>query len=171
MSQSLLHPAVAVAQERVAALDDEFGTDFAPAAIRIMDNAAAVVMDSTNARFVIVVEDMDGVWTAPSMLTAAPIPEGPRAERTPDLRPLKQMSRKRSGWPVVKGQWPDQCWFAVTGLAALDATEIAVIVEGHEHREPIGADGLAFAIARIRTEQEPTVVVHTHDGRAVTAVH
>jgi len=107
----------------------------------------------------------------PSLPTAAPIPEGPRADRTPDYRPLKRMSRKRSGGSVVKDQWPEQCWFAVTGLSALDATEIAVVVDGHDHREPIGADGLAFVIARIRTEQEPTVVVHTRYGRAVTAVH
>ncbi len=55
----LTRPAVAVVQERVTGLDDEFGTGFAPAAIRTMDNAAVVVMDSIKARFVIVVEDVD----------------------------------------------------------------------------------------------------------------
>lgn len=129
------------------------------------------MLDSDRARFTIFVENQDGVWTAPPMITGGPAPEGPRSERAPDHRPLKRMSRRKSGHPMAAGEWPDECWFAVTGLAAEDATEIAIIVDRHEHREPIGDDGLAFAIARIRSDDEPTVIVHTRDGRAVRAMH
>lgn len=169
MTQTLSHPAIDVALAAVA--DARFPGEFAATAIRLCQGAAAVVLDSDKARFVLFVEDRDGMWTAPGMIGGGPVPEGPRLERTPEDWPLKRMARKKSGHPVIDGEWPDECWFAVTGLAAEDATEIAIIVDGHEHREPIGEDGLAFAIARIRTVDEPAVVVHTRDGRAVSAMH
>lgn len=169
MTHTISHPAVGAALAALA--ESRFPGEFAANAILLRDDAAAVVLDSAEARFVFFVENQDGIWTAPSMVTGGPVPEGPRAERTPDYRPLKRMSRKKSGHPIVDGEWPDECWFAVTGLAAEDATEIAVIVDGDEHREPIGEDGLAFAIARIRTADEPAVIVHTRDGRAVRATH
>ncbi|WP_067663992.1 hypothetical protein [Nocardia miyunensis] len=161
------HPAVAVAQSRVAELDDGFGTGFAPTAIRVIDDAVAVTMDSTKARFIIIMEDIDGEWSAPSTLVGTTRPDGPRAERTPDHLPLKQMSRKRV--PTLRA--PDQSWFAVAGLAAQDAAEVSIVVDGHEYREPIDANGTAFAIVRIREGQEPTAFVHTRDGRAVKATH
>lgn len=169
MTHTISHPAIGAALDAIA--ESRFPGEFTPSSILLRDSAAAVVLDSDEARFVLFVEDRDGVWTAPSMITGGPVPEGPRLERTPDDWPLKRMSRKKSGHPVVDGEWPDECWFAVTGLAAEDATEIAIIVDGHEHHEPIGEDGLAFAIAWIRTAAEPTVIVHTRDGRAVRATH
>ncbi|MGF6885644.1 hypothetical protein ABIA39_007439 [Nocardia sp. GAS34] len=84
------------------------------------------------------------------MLTAAAVWRTPTRER---LRNLPTIQR-----------------FAVTGLAAEDAEAIAIVVDGQEHREPIGVDGLAFAFARARGDSEPEVIVHTRDGRAVTAV-
>lgn len=49
-------------------------------------------------------------------------------------------------------------------------TEVAIVVDGHEHREPIGDDGLVSVITRIRAD-EPGVIAYTRDGRAVTAIH
>jgi hypothetical protein len=159
------HPAVAVAESRVAEFGDGFGTDFTPTAVRVMDDAVAVSMDSTKARFIVIMEDIDGKWSAPSTLVGTTCPEGPRPERTPDYLPLKQMSRKH----VPTLRTPDQSWFAIAGLAAKDAVEISIVVDGREHREPIGADGTAFAIVRIHEGQEPAAFVHTSDGRAVKA--
>lgn len=168
----LTHPAVAVAQERVAGLDAEFGVDFTPAAIQtIGDNAAAVVMDSSTARFIVIAEDKGDGWTAPAMTIGSPRPDGPRAARTPDDRPLNRMSRKRSATLDDERQWPEHVWYAVTGLAAEDATEISIVVDGREHREPIAEDGLAFVVARIQRDHEPEVYVHTQDGRRVIARH
>ncbi|WP_067891142.1 hypothetical protein [Nocardia vaccinii] len=161
------HPAVAVAEARVADLDDRFGVNFSPTAIRVMDDAVAVTMDSTEARFIIIMENIDGEWSAPSMLGGTTRPQAPRYERTPVGLPLKQMSRKR----VPTLRQPDQWWFAVAGLAAEDAESVSITVNGEEHREPIGEDGVAFAIVGIRATDEPTVVVHTRDGRAVSAMH
>ncbi len=71
------------------------------------------------------------------------------------------MSRKWSGSPDEL----DYEWFAVAWLAALDAIEISLVADGQETREPIGDDGLAFAVGRIRLGSEPEMYVHTRDGR------
>lgn len=161
----MTHPAISVAQQRLA----NFEGNFTPTAIRTRDNAAAVVMDSDDARFVVIMEDVDGTWKAPAMVIGSPPPAGPRPERTPDSRPLQRLSRKRSAQLDADLRWPEYSWFAATGLAAKDAAEISVIADGREYREPIGADGLAFAIARVRHDVEPEIFVHTQDGRRIAA--
>lgn len=163
MTQTEMHPAIAVAHEAMT----HFGSGYAAVAIRAREDVAGVVLDNAENRFVVLVENRAGTWTAPGTIIGSPRPERPRAATTPDLLPLQRMNRKRSGVVDAEGNWTSDMWFAVTGLAAEDATEIAVIVDGHEHREPIGEDGLAFAVARIRATDEPTIVVHTRDGRAV----
>ncbi len=163
----MIHPAISVAQQRIA----DFEGDFTPTAIRTRDNIAAVVMDSEDARFVIIMESTDGAWKAPAIVIGSPPPAGPRAEHTPDYRPLQRLSRKRSAQLDADLEWPEYSWFAVTGLAAEDATEISIAVDGSEYREPIGDNGLAFAIARVHRDSEPEVYVHTRDGRRVLARH
>ncbi|WP_216901622.1 hypothetical protein [Nocardia alni] len=85
--------------------------------------------------------------------------------------PLQRLNRKRFGSPDRDGTRPEFVWFAVTGLAAEDATEIAIVVDGQETREPISDGGLAFAVARAHRGDEPHVFVHTTDGRRITVQH
>ncbi|MQY20282.1 hypothetical protein [Nocardia macrotermitis] len=167
MSRTELHPAIPVAHEALG----NFPGDFSVVAFLPHDNVAGVVMDSEQARAVVIVENTDGIWTAPGAIIGSPPPERPREPATPDHLPLARMNRKRTGQVDAAGNWVGDVWYAVTGLAAEDATEIAVIVGGHEYREPIGDGGLAFAFARIHAEDEPVVFVHTRDGRAVRATH
>ncbi|MBY8856055.1 hypothetical protein K7711_06160 [Nocardia sp. CA2R105] len=165
MSRTELHPAIPVAHEALA----DFPGDFTTVTVLAHDDVAGVVLDSAQARFVVLVENLEGTWTAPGTIIGSPRPECPRAAVTPDHLPLQRMNRKRSGQVDAEGNWAGDVWFAVTGIAAEDATEIAVIVDGREQREPIGDDGLALAVTRIRATDEPTVIVHTRDGRAISA--
>lgn len=136
---------------------------------RFTNFVAGVVLENAQARFVVIVENREGTWTAPGTVIGSPRPERPRAAVTPDHLPLQRMNCKLSGNVDAEGNWDGDVWFAVTGLAAVDAEAVSIVVDGQEYREPIGEDGLAFAIARIRTADEPTVIVHTRDGRRVKA--
>lgn len=158
----LTHPAVAVAQERTAVLGD-----FTAVAVRAREDIAAVLMDSAENRIIIIVENRDGTWTPPGMVTGTSRPAGPRATRTPDHLPLNRLSRKRYARLDVNGDRPEYSWCAIAGLAAQDATEISIVADGRETREPVDDDGLAFALARVHRDHEPKVYVHTRDGRVV----
>ncbi len=85
--------------------------------------------------------------------------------------PLQRLNRKRFGSLDREGARSEFVWFAVTGLAAEDAMEISIVVDGQETREPIGDAGLAFALARVHRDDEPQVFVHTGDGRRITIQH
>ena len=163
----LTHPAVEVARNALA----EFAHDFTAAAVLAHDEVAGVVMDNPTARFVVIVENRSGVWTAPGCILGGPRPARLREARTPDYRPLQRLSRKHTGMLDANGNRTDHVWFAVTGLAAEDATEISVVIDGTETREPIGEDGLAFAVARVPHGCDPEVYVHTQDGRRIAARH
>lgn len=165
MTNTELHPAIAVAHEALG----NFPGDFTVVAFLPHDNVAGVVLDSEQARVVVIVENTDGVWTAPGTIIGSPPPERPREPTTPDHLPLARMNRKRTGKVDAAGNWVGDAWYAVIGLAAEDATEISVVVDGREYREPVGDDGLAFAFARIHPDDEPVVYVHTRDGRTVRA--
>jgi hypothetical protein len=165
VSRTELHPAIAVAHDALR----DFPGDFTVVAFLPHDNAAGVVLDSEQARVAVIVENTDGEWTAPGTIVGSPPPECPRATVTPDHLPLARMNLKRTGKVDAAGNWTGDVWFAVLGLAAQDATEIAIIVDGRERRERIGDSGVAFAIARIQPDDEPTVYVHTREGRAVRA--
>ncbi|MGK8510448.1 hypothetical protein ACRS5S_21180 [Nocardia asiatica] len=162
---ALDHPAVTVA---IAALS---GADRAltPVSVIVREEIVAVLIDGERGRYVSFVRLDDGRWIAPSMITGSPRPDGPRAERTPNHLPLHRKSAKRFTLPKPDGTRQDESWFAVTGLAALDAVQVRVISELDERTTPISADGLAFAVVRARTSEDPRIYVHTRDGRRVAA--
>lgn len=164
MDGTLSHPAVAVA---VDLMKDRFGGGFAPVGFVARDQIAAVVLDNADARFTIFVEDLDGRWTAPSYIGGASRPSRPRKAHTSDHCPLDKFSRKRFT-PHASGEGrPDAVWFAVTGLAALDAVSVSVISELDEQTAPVDENGLAFVVVRALPDEQPRVYVHTRDGRSV----
>lgn len=165
MSQALSHPAIAVAVESISG----YGGEFEPVAAIIKDDVVGVVLDSDEARFTVIVQDREGVWTPPTITVGSPRPTEPRQTRTQDYMPLQRLNRKRFGSSDRDGARPEFVWFCITGLAAEDAAEVSIVVDGHEHTEPIGAAGLAFAIARMHRDDQPEVYVRTQDGRRIAA--
>ncbi len=163
MSHIPSHPAIAVAVERMS----EHGGDFTPVGALIRDEVVGVVLDSEEARAVLIIENHDGVWVPPSVTVGGSRPTEPRHPRTLDYEPLQRRNRKRVGTLDGDGNRSEYGWFAVTGLAAEDAEAISIVVDDHEHREPIGDDGLAFGLARVHRDQDPQVYVHTTDGRRI----
>lgn len=148
-----------------------------PVAVLARDEIAAVLLESPDHRLVVFVPCEDGNWVAPGMSGGTRLPtEGVRERRTGDT-PLTGVSGRGfcgigpSGEPLELG------WFAVTGRAAADATEVALISSVDKATEVIGADGLAFALVRtrmIRSEtgdipmfEKPEIRVSTTDGRSV----
>ncbi|WP_249644543.1 hypothetical protein [Nocardia sputi] len=162
---ALDHAAVTVAIDALSGADRAL----TPVSVIVRDEVVAVLIDGERGRYVSFVRLDHGHWIAPSMITGSPRPDGPRAERTPNHRPLHRKSAKLFTLPNPDGTPQDESWFAVTGLAALDAVRVSVTSELDEQTTPISTDGLAFAIVRARTSEDPRVYVHTRDGRRVAA--
>jgi hypothetical protein len=58
-------------------------------------------------------------------------------------------------------------WFAVTGRAAADASEVSLTSAADAATEPVCEIGLVFTLVRTRTGENPEIRVHTQDGRSV----
>ncbi|MBF6339424.1 hypothetical protein IU450_26530 [Nocardia abscessus] len=160
---TLDHPAVTVAIDALAGAD----RDLTPVRVIVRDEIVAVLVDGERGRYVSFVRFEDEGWIAPGMIIGSPRPEGPRADRTPNHLPLQRKSTKLFTLPNPDGTRRDESWFAVTGLAARDAVHVSVTSELEERIAPIGSDGLAFAVVRARTSEDPRIYVQTCDGRRV----
>ncbi|MEU2035307.1 hypothetical protein [Nocardia amamiensis] len=162
---TLDHPAVTVAIDALSGAD----RGLTPVSVIVRDEIVAVLIDGERGRYVSFVRLEHGRWIAPSMITGSPRPNAPRADRTPNHQPLHRKSAKLFTLPNPDGTPQDESWFAVTGLAALDAVQVSVTSELDEQTAPISTDGLAFAVVRARTSEDPRIYVHTRDGRRVPA--
>ncbi|WP_157978328.1 MULTISPECIES: hypothetical protein [Nocardia] len=161
MSTVVEHPAVEIARQRVA----DFDPDLSPVAIAVRPGVAAVVLDSADKRFTVFVEDHDGEWVAPTMLTGTPRRIRERASVT-GTQPLYCVSNKWFGRPSSDGE-PEVGWFSVTGLAELDAAEVVITSVLETSTTLIGESGLAFGIVRANRDEKPVVEIRTRDGRLV----
>lgn len=163
MSHTLSHPAVAVATSAVAGC----GGDTVPAGIIVRDNLAAVVVDSTEARFIVMMEGDGDTWTAQKYISGTARPNRERDAHTTDRNPLRSLARKPYGLRTASGERPEFGWLAVTGLAAEDAVSVSVTSELETQTTPVESDGLAFAVVRVRPDEKPSITVNTRDGRSV----
>lgn len=162
--ETLDHPAVGVAVGAMSGADNP-----RPVAAIARGLTVAVLVYCDQGQCVVFVQFRDGRWVAPGMIGGSSRLDGPRANRTPDYMPLHRKSTKMFANPNADGTPQDEGWFAVTGLAALDAVSVSVCSTLEENVTPVGTDGLVFAIGRARWMEEPDVYVHTNDGRRVSA--
>ncbi|MEV0295632.1 hypothetical protein [Nocardia sp. NPDC050710] len=171
-ASGLGHPAVVVAEGVVHSLDAEL----VPVAILVRAEMAAVLLESSDKRFVVFVRCENGRWVAPGMTTGTPrrMKEQQDAETGPV--PLTGMSPRWTAAAEPTDEESDFAWFAVTGQAAADAVEVSLTSSADATTVPVGENGLVFALVRTSVlsrageypEVElPEIRVRTNDGRAV----
>ncbi|WP_406268083.1 hypothetical protein OH799_23635 [Nocardia sp. NBC_00881] len=154
------HPAVTAAIDALADADK----DLTPVTAIIRDEIVASVIDGAMGRWIVFALPCGRDWVVTGTTYGAPRPAGPRADRTPNYLPLQRM-----GTRFRQDDTGSDGWYAVTGLAALDAVSVAVASELEESVVPIGEHGLAFTVVRASSTEDPIVYVHTSDGRRVSA--
>ncbi|MFE6860745.1 hypothetical protein [Nocardia sp. NPDC057668] len=159
------HPAVAAALAVLATLAD----DFRPLAlVERGDAAVAILLESRDFRVVVIVEHRPAGWTAPAMITGTPRRPAPaRQFRTLEHRPLLRMSRKRFTPTNGGGAPASTSWFAVLGNAAADAATLTLASSIDTHTTSVTASGLAFALVRTPTREQPRIHLRTLDGRLI----
>ncbi len=157
----LAHPAVEIARQRVI----DFDPSLTPVAVATRPDVVAVLLQSDDKRFTVFVVDRAGEWIPPDYICGTPRRVRQREADT-GHRPLYNVSRSWFGWPSSDGD-QEEGWFSVTGMAALDATELAITSTLESTVAPIDEAGLAFGIVRARRDDQPAVEIRTRDGRAV----
>lgn len=160
------HPAITAAQAVLAKLDPGLRP---VAMVEREDSAVAILLESRDFRVIVIVERRAGEWVAPAMITGTPRRNGgARPLRTTEDRPLLRMSRKRVTHLNAQGKPRPTSWFALLGTAAADATTMTLTSTIDTHAAPISPTGVAFALVRVPSGEQPRVQLHTNLGRTVT---
>lgn len=152
------HPAVAVA---VGALTDHGLT---PVTAVVRDDVVVVVVDGEAGRWIVLAQHVEDSWrVGPGTIFGTTRPDTARDVRTPEYLPLQRLGTRFRAVSDTEG------WFAVTGLAADDATSVTVTSSLEEHTSPVTADGVALTVVRATSTEQPRIYVHTTDGRKIAA--
>lgn len=148
----------------------------APVAVLARDEIAAVLLESRDNRFVVFVPREGGDWVAPGMTSGTPRRMRDQQEPVTGHVPLAGLAGRGFATAGPDGEPQEFGWFAVTGQAAADAVEVSSATSVDTVSEPVGDNGLVFAVVRTRmverpngllTFEKPTILVHTRDGRSV----
>lgn len=143
----------------------EVGDSFTVTATLEHGGAVGVLLEDPQGRsLTVVVEQHQGKWVTPGVLVGSHrLPASRRpTEPTGEERPVFLWSRKETTGGVT-----GETWYSMAGLAATDAATVTLESAVDRVTVPVAADGLVFALLRVREDEKPDGVVHTRDGRAI----
>lgn len=157
------HPAVRIAMALLS--------DHSPALTATFqrDNVVAVVAENDQTRWHVLVEDVDGRWEAPTLVSGNGRPDAtPRQSRTDSPPMLGEQHLTRSGRPGPDGGPPSASWCVLTGRAAEDAKIVTVNTGLDVQSCTVAADGFVSVLAWSPWTQQPEISVQTTAGTVIT---
>jgi len=141
-----------------------------PYLVVVREDVAAVALRNAESRYVVMVNEVDGQWETPQMMTVG---ELPRAAPDRDFRPsfIQRLEISRTGPPAADGGPPDSSWITISGFVASGARSIGITSSLDEYVADVANDGFFLAVLRSPWREKPSVVVVMGDDRRIPCAH
>ncbi|GAF46905.1 hypothetical protein RW1_035_00480 [Rhodococcus wratislaviensis NBRC 100605] len=141
-----------------------------PYLVVVREDVAAVALRNAKSRYVIMVNEVDGQWETPQMMTVG---ELPREAPDRDFRPsfIQRLEIARNGPPSADGGPPESSSITLSGFVASGAQSIEVSSSLDEYVTDVADDGFVLAVLRSPWREKPAVVVALSDGRRIPCAH
>ena len=130
----------------------------------IREPAAVVLLADDHTRRLVILTELSGIWTPPTMLSTSIWDPADRPAQTQSPWALTQPVRSQSGSPSWCGAPPQEAWTAVSGVVAADAASVLVRSTLDEHEVVVPADGVILALLRAPWGSRPEITVQTQHG-------
>ena len=133
------------------------------------DNVVAVVAENDTTRWHILIEQVDGRWETPTLITGngrQPETRRQASTRNPPMLAQKQMTR--SGRPGPDGRPPAASWCVLTGRATTDATRLTVDTGLDVQTCTVDSDGYVNVLFFGPWGEPPKMTMETITGAIIT---
>ncbi|MBM9465851.1 hypothetical protein [Nakamurella leprariae] len=157
------HPAVAAVRAVLA-------PDGQPLSVRFFQRrgtVAAVVAETSRARYPVIVTARDGRWVVPSLVSGTSQPAVPRQPRSAVPPKLMWDCLHSSDLPDVVEQPSAAVWAVFMGQAALDGRLLTVESDLDVQSCEVGEDGFVAVLFRSSRHHRPRLRMRTASGETV----